>query len=289
MSFYVQRRRRSSNKTEQSVSTSMLIYLVLIVLASIFLAPFAWMFITALKSYSELAAYPVKWWPAVPQWNNFVQALTMIPYLQSAGISLFLSTSYALLVTLTSAMVGFAFARLPGRGKKFLFMVMVSTIMLPQTLTLIPTYVLFAHFGLVDTYWPWILWGLASAPYMSFLFRQFFLAIPKELEQAAILDGCGYFRIFWQIFLPLSLPVIITVFVISFTATWGDWFAPKLFLSQDNTTLAVAMSNGYVDAHNDIFTNILSAGSILFVAPVLVLFFFAQRFYVRSIVSGSLK
>lgn len=280
---------RSSAHREASLRTSMLIYLVLIVLSCIFLAPFGWMLVTALKSFPELAEYPVRWWPAVAQWNNFVQAVTLIPFWQSAGISLFLSTTYGLLVTLSSALVGFAFARLPGRGKKPLFIVMISTIMLPQTLTLIPTYVLFAHFQLIDTYWPWILWGLASAPYMSFLFRQFFLAIPKELEQAAIIDGCGYFRIFWQIFLPLSIPVLVTVFVISFTATWGDWFAPRLFLSQDNTTLAVAMANGYTDAHNDIFTNVLSAGSILFVTPVLVLFFFAQRFYVRSIVSGSLK
>ncbi len=289
MATSVHHRKQSSTRHDATLRTNMVIYLVLLVLASLFLAPVAWMVVTALKSYGELAAYPIHWWPAVPQWNNFVQAVTMIPFLQEAGTSLFLSTSYALLVTLSSALVGFAFARLPGRGKKFLFVVMISTIMLPQTLTLIPTYVLFAHFQLIDTYWPWILWGLASAPYMSFLFRQFFLGIPKELEQAAVMDGCGYFRIFWQIFLPLSLPVIVTVFVISFTATWGDWFAPKLFLSQDNTTLAVAMANGYVDAHSDIFTNVLSAGSILFVAPVLLLFFFAQRFYVRSIVSGSLK
>ena len=281
--------REPSHRRDATLRTNMLIYLVLIVLSSLFLAPFAWLLVTALKSYGELAVYPIRWWPVVAQWNNFALAVTLIPFLQSTGVSLFLSTTYGLLVTFTSALVGFAFARLPGRGKKILFVTMISTIMLPQTLTLIPTYVLFARFGMIDTYWPWILWGLASAPYMSFLFRQFFLAIPVELEQAAVIDGCGYFRIFWQIFLPLSVPVLVTVFVLSFTATWGDWFAPSLFLSQDNTTLAVTMANGYTDAHNDIFTNVLSAGSILFVAPVLGLFFFAQRFYVRSIVSGSLK
>lgn len=270
-------------------SANGIIRLVLILLVLVFVAPFFWLVTTSLKSLGELAAYPIHLLPAQPMWENFVKAITLIEFARYTQNTLFISTMYALLVTLTSALVGFAFARLPAFGKNALFLIMLATIMLPQTLTVIPTYILFSHIGLVDTYWPWLLWGLASAPYLSFLFRQFFASIPRELEEAAVIDGCSYWRIFWQIFLPLSLPVMVTAFVLSFTWTWGDWFAPKLLLSQDNTTLGVAMSLGYRDAHNNIFTHVLAAGSILYITPVMVLFFFAQRFYVRGIVTSGLK
>src|SRR5437879_7215157 len=134
MAFHVQQREPSTRRFAR-LSTNGLTYLVLVALALIFLAPFAWLLVTALKSFPELAAFPIRWWPAVPQWNNFALAVTLIDYGHYAGTSLFLSTSYALLVTLTSAMVGFAFARLPGFGNKSLFIIMISTIMLPQTLT----------------------------------------------------------------------------------------------------------------------------------------------------------
>ena len=291
LQLQIPQRNRSvtARSKRQRFNATWIIVFVLLILVVVFLAPFFWLITTSLKSLGELGVYPIRWFPAHPMWDNFVKAVTMIDYLHYTENTLFLSTLYASFVTLTSALVGFAFARLPGAGKNTLFIVMLSTIMLPQTLTVIPTYVLFARFGLVGTYWPWFLWGLASAPYLSFLFRQFFSALPQELEDAAIIDGCGYWRIFWQIFLPLSLPVLVTAFVIAFTGTWGDWFAPKLFLNQDNTTLGVAMSTGYNDSHNDVLTNVLAAGSILYITPVMVLFFFAQRFYVRSIVTSGIK
>ncbi|WP_126554435.1 carbohydrate ABC transporter permease [Dictyobacter kobayashii] len=166
---------------------------------------------------------------------------------------------------------------------------MLSTLMLPQILTVIPTYVLFAHIGLINTYWPWILWGLGSSPFLSFLFRQFFSSIPVELEEAAILDGCGYFRIFLQIFLPLSLPSIATAAILSFTSVWGDYITPSLFLSQNNTTLAVAMSQGYTNINGFPLNNVIAAGAVLYVIPVIILFFFAQRYFVSAIVTSGLK
>jgi ABC-type glycerol-3-phosphate transport system permease component len=166
---------------------------------------------------------------------------------------------------------------------------MLSTMMIPSIVTAIPTYVLFARLGLVGTYWPWVLWGLASSPYLVFLFRQFFSAIPPELEEAAILDGCGYGAIFWRIFLPLSIPVMVTAFLLSFTSVWGDYVMPTLFLSQNNTTLAVAISASYSDAHGNALTNVQAAGTLLYIIPEIVIFFFAQRYFVRGIVTSGLK
>jgi ABC-type glycerol-3-phosphate transport system permease component len=259
------------------------------VLAVLFVAPFLWIAITALKTPAQIAAFPVQFWPSQPDWHNFAQAFTQINFLAYAANSAMLATINASLTTITSALVGFGFARLKGWGKRPLFLIMLSTMMLPQIVTLIPTYVLFSRVGLVNTYWPWILWGLASSPYLIFLYRQFFSAIPAELEEAAILDGCGYGRIFWRIFLPLSLPVIVTAFLLSFVGVWGDFVAPALFLSQNNTTLAVALSTGYTDPQGNGLPNVQAAAALLYVIPEIVVFFFAQRYFVRGIVTSGLK
>lgn len=142
---------------------------------------------------------------------------------------------------------------------------------------------------MIDTFWPWVIWGLASTPFLVFLFRQFFSALPLELEEAAILDGCGYGRIFWSLFLPLSVPVLVTAFLISFTGVWGDYITPSLLLNQDNTTLAVALSNSYVNAHGIGLPNIQAAGTLFYIVPEIIVFLFAQRYFVRGIVTTGLK
>lgn len=264
-------------------------YIALIVFAMIFIAPFLWLISTALKTIPELSSFPVQFLPAVPQWHNFAQAFTQINYLAYTGNSLIVTITYSVLVAFSSAFVGFGFARLRGKGKKQLFIIMLSTLMLPQIVTAIPTYIIFSHINLIDTYWPWVLWGLASSPFLVFLFRQFFSSIPIDLDEAAILDGCSYFQIFWRIYLPLSMPVIATALVLSFTATWGDFFTQQLFLNQDNATLAVAMASGYLDPHGDPETTIQAAGSIFYILPILIVFFFAQKAFVRGIVTSGIK
>lgn len=264
-------------------------YIVLIALASIFAGPFFWLVITAMKTPAELGAYPVQFLPAHFNLDNFVQAFTSINFMAYTGNSVILSGIYALLVTLSSALVGFGFARLKARGKRSLFLIMLSTMMLPSIVTLIPTYMLFSQLNLINTYWPWVFWGLMSSPFLVFLFRQFFSAIPAELEEAAILDGCGYGRIFWRIFLPLAIPAVVTAFLLSFTSVWGDYLTPLLLLSPDNTTLSVAMTAGYVDPHGFALTTVQAAGALMYIVPEIVLFFFAQRYFVRGIVTSGLK
>ena len=262
---------------------------LLLVLAIVFLAPLVWLFLVAIKTLGELAAVPIRILPEHPQWGNFHDALTVFPWLTYAWHSLFLSALFGALTVCSSALVGFGFARLRGRGKNFLFMLMLSTIMLPAIATLIPTYIIFSRIGLVYTYWPWVLWGLGSSPFFSFLFRQFFASIPIELEEAALLDGCGYIRIFWQIFLPLSRAVMAVVFLLSFQGVWSDFIAPQLLLDIDSTTLAVRVATGYVDPTGTTMPNLLAAGALLYAVPVVVLFIVLQRFLVQGIVTTGLK
>jgi multiple sugar transport system permease protein len=264
-------------------------FVILVVVCAVLFLPVLWLFLTALKPPQQLASDPITWFPTPPQVQNFIDATIILPFWAYAANSLFLSTVCGVLTTISSALVGYGFARLNGRGKKVLFGILIGMMMTPGIITLIPTYLLFAKVGLVGTYWPWVLWGMAGAPYLIFLYRQFFAQLPRELEEAAILDGCGRLRIFVQIFMPLSKPIIITAFVLSFNGVWGDFVAPQLLLNQDNTTLAVAITTGYVNSAGFPVNNLLAAGSVLYVVPVIIMFFFVQRSYVNGFATSGMK
>ena len=272
------------------VRTSRLVlYTVLVMVTGLLIGPFGWLVITGLKTTPELAASPVHWLPDTIQWHNFADAFTDIDFLGYARNSLIIALIYATLVTLSSAWVGFGFARLDAPGKKVLFGILLGSMMLPQMITLFPTYLIFAKVGMVDTYWPWVLWGLSAAPYLVFLFRQFFAGMPRELEEAAIVDGCGYTGIFWRIFLPQSWPVLAASFVIAFTWTWGDFIAPMLLLSSDRTTLSVAIMTSYVTDGGLPVNNLAAAGSVMYVVPILLIFLIAQRGFVAGMSTTGLK
>lgn len=263
------------------------IFTVLLIVSVLMVLPFAELVISSLRSTN--AVNEDTWLPSAFEWSNYKKVVTLIPFWRFARNSVVLSALFALLTTLSSAVVGYGFARLRAPGKNLLFGLLISTMMVPQIVTLIPTYLLFANFGLVGTYWPWVLWGTAGAPYAIFLYRQFFSSFPKELEEAAVIDGAGRIRIFVQIFLPLSRPLLVTAFVLAFNTVWGDFIAPNLLLDQDNTTLAVGVGNGYVINQGFPLPNLIAGGALLYVVPVVILFLAAQRSYVRGFANSGLK
>lgn len=283
------RKVRKAQKTRETKRPPAILYVLILLLSVFFVGPFLWLVLAALKTPAEWASLPIQVLPDKAQWSNFVSAVTEMDFFSYTVNSLFLATTYSVLITLSSATVGFGFARLRAPGKKVLFLILLSTMMVPSILTLLPTYVLFSQIGLVNTYWPWILWGLAASPYMVFLFRQFFSSLPRELEDAAIMDGAGWFRIFVQIFLPLSRPVLITSFLLTFTWTWGDYIAPALLLDIDHTTLSVAITAWYQDPNGNTIPTVQAAAAVLYILPVLAIFFFAQRYFIRSTVSSGVK
>lgn len=274
------RRRRRRSRRHAVVFTVLLAVSVLMAL------PFVELLISSLRPANEMTSDT--WLPSVLDWRNYADAVTVIPFGRFAGNSLILAGVNALLTTISSAL-GYGFARLRAPGKNLLFGLLISTMMVPQIVTLIPTYLLFANFGLVGTYWPWVLWGSAGAPYAIFLYRQFFSSFPKELEEAAVIDGAGRIRIFVQIFLPLSRPLLVTAFILAFNAVWGDFIAPNLLLDQSNTTLAVGVGQGYVNDKGFPLPNLLAGGAVLYLIPVILLFLAAQRSYIRGFVNSGLK
>ncbi|MFH8252984.1 carbohydrate ABC transporter permease [Microbacterium sp. B2969] len=281
------RRRRRTDADAQRASAY--IYIGVVVAIALFGIPFIWIVLTSLATPAQLSQGALGLLDFQPYWQNFVDAFTMIDFPAYAMNSVILSLIISVLTTAVSATVGFGFARLRGRGRNLLFAVVIATMMIPSIATLIPTYVLFSRLGMVGTYWPWVLWGLAGTPYLIFLFRQFFTSIPLELEDAAIIDGCNWWRIYFSVFLPLAKPVLLTSFILSFTWTWGDYLAPALLLNFNNTTLAVATAAGYLDPRGNGLLTVQAAGAILYLLPVVVIFLFAQRYFMGSAVSSGVK
>lgn len=280
---------RSRSQKASKRRSRILVVVVLAVITVVLAFPAYWIIATAFKSPEQLNSGSAVWWPVPMRFENFAEALTKIPFMPYAVNSLFLATVNGALTTFSSALVGYGFARLQGPGKKIMFGVLIAMMMMPGIITLIPTYLLFSQVGLVGNYWPWVIWGLVGSPYLIFLYRQFFAGLPKELEEAAVLDGCSQLRIFTRIFLPISKPIVVTAFVMSFLGVWGDFIGPNLLLNQSNTTLAVAISAGYVNERGFPLNNLIAAGSLLYVIPVVLVFFFVQRRYTQSFSAAGIK
>ena len=263
----------------------------LIALAAVFSLPTIWLLLTSLKRETEYASYPIHVLPAVAQPGNYVLALTMFPYLRYFMNSVILATTFSVLVVLTSSAAGFGFARHPtAPGRNALFSLVLATMMVPGLVTLVPQFMLFSWLGLTNSYWPWILWGLSGSPFHIFLFRQFFAGIPRDLEDAAEVDGCGKFRIYWQIFMPNSLPAVAASAIFAFTWVWGDWLQPKLFLTDQITTLAVKLATAYVDPVQGMaIVTVTVSGVALYVLPMVLVFFLAQRYIIQGVVTSGLK
>jgi multiple sugar transport system permease protein len=268
-------------------------YALLYFTTAVIAAPIVWMILSSLKSEPEFTQYPPIILADPIRWENYLHALTWIPFFRYTWNSTFLATMFSTFTVLTSAMVGFAFARLTAPGKARLFGIVVSLLMVPSIVTIIPQFVLFARMGLTNSYWPWFLWGLAASPFHIFLFRQFFTAIPRDLEDAAEVDGAGPFRIFWQIFLPNAKPALATSFILNFVGVWGDWVAPVIYLDDAKTTLAVKLATptytnpGDVSGH--IFVTITLAAAIIYTIPPVIMFFLAQKNIMEGVVTTGLK
>jgi multiple sugar transport system permease protein len=280
---------RSARLVTPRGASRVVTYSALAIAATVFMIPVLWLLMSSLKAEGEYVAYPVTVFPKTLQFINYYNALTMIPFFTYMGHSLFLASGYTVLVQLTSALAAFAFARIPARGKEMLFRIVLATMMVPGIVTVIPQFMVYSQIGLTGTWWPWILWGLASQPFHIFLFRQFFLSIPVELEEAAEVDGCGVFRIFWQIFIPNSWGAVAASSIFSFQWVWGDWFYPLIFLKEENTTLAVKLATGYVDPLGHRLVTPSMAAVALYVLPLIVVFFLAQKHIVQGIVTTGLK
>jgi len=259
-----------------------MVYTVLALLAVLFLLPFFWMVSTSLKEQNEVFTYPPSFFPTSFQWENYRDGWTILPFTTALRNSLIVTTASVIGNLVSCTLVAYGFARLRGRGKNFLFLLMLATIMIPREVTIVPRFILFSELGLVNTFWPLILPAWFGWPFFIFLLRQFFMTIPRDLDDAAKIDGASHLRILWDIIIPLSKPALATVAVFAFIGNWTNVLDPLIYIRSTDLYTLPLMLNQFRGPQ---FTqyNWLMAVSILTVIPVMIIFFVAQRTFVRGV------
>lgn len=268
------------------------LYLVLLGLGALFATPVAWMLSSSLHTLPDVFAQPFRWLPALPQWENYVRAVTILPVPLFLWNTVVITVPVMAATALSSALVAYGFARFRFPGRDLLFSLCLATMMLPGQVTMIPLYILFARLGWVDTYLPLIVPALFGSPFYIFLLRQFFLTIPKDSEEAALIDGASRLRIWWSIILPQARPALATVLIFTFIGTWNDFFGPLLYLNSPEKatlTLGLNLMKTQVLGSGVVEWNVLMAGSLLVLLPNVVLFFFAQQHFIKGISMGASK
>ena len=252
--------------------------------------PLAWMLSTSLKPPHQITKFPPIWIPDPFVWSNYVRAVTIFPvsFVVFVRNSMYMSLMITLGTVLSNAIVAFAFARLSFRGSRVLFFIVLSTMMLPQQVTMIPLFILFSRIGWVNTYNPLIVPHFFANAYFVFLLRQFYTTIPRELDDAARIDGCGVIGLFLRILLPLSKPALGITAIFAFTWSWNEFLGPLIYLSRMETyPLAIALS--FLRAAHGVLWSELMVVSFIAMLPPVLLFFVAQKHYIQGIVITGVK
>jgi len=264
-------------------------YAVLIILTLLFVSPMIWMAVTSFKTSADAIASTPQWVPKHPTTHAFSSILNSsgTPVLRWFFNSVFAAIAQAALVVATSAMAAYALARMEFPGKRVIFAMIVSTLFVPGVILIIPNYVIVSQLKWLDSLPAIIVPGAASA-FGVFFLRQFFLGLPKELEEAAVLDGAGPWRIFWRVVIPLSRPALVTLAMLAFLTNWNDFLWPVYVLFSSGTqTLPAGLAT--LQNANAVRYDLLMAGAMIAAVPVLVLYCFAQRFVIEGVSRTGLK
>lgn len=282
---YSDKKRR---RTSSELVTRLLLYLAILLGAIIFAIPFYWMIRTALMPKWQVYRFPPEWIPAELIWTNFQDPFKVFPFGRWFLNSAIVAFLCALGTALSASMVGFSFARLRFPLRDILFVVVLATMILPEHVRLIPSYLMYVWLGWVDTILPLVVPTWLAPAFFVFLMRQFFMTIPKDYDDAAYIDGCNPLSLFWRIHLPLSLPALGVVIIFQLTFQWNDFLNPLIYLHKVNDfTIALGLRLFQGQMSNNMQT--LMAASLLAVLPTLIVFFFAQRYFVQGIVVSGVK
>ncbi len=264
-------------------------FFILLAMLAVYFLPLISMFITSIKTRGELFVFPPVFWPETPQWQNYRLAWTMIDYPKYVVNSLILALFYTVPCLLGSSFVGYGFSRFKVKANKYLFPMVLSTLMIPPIVTIIPLYLILRNTPLVNNHMFWIIWGIQGTPFLIFLFKQYFSTIPISYEESARLDGAGRFQIFFSIMMPLVQSAFIISAIFAFNWVWSDYLMPVMMLRGDRVNLAVRLATGYSDVQDNMLYNIGMAGIVYYTLPIVILFFTLQKRFISGITAGGLK
>jgi len=265
------------------------LYAALLGLSALFSLPFAWLVMTSLKPPDEIFAS--NFFPSTVQYQNYSDVFDKAPVLKWMINSTIVSVLAVISVLLSSSLVAYGFARIRFRGKKQLFALVMATYLLPGSVTLIPTFLIWNELGAVGTLWPLWAGNLFGSAFYIFMLRQFLFTIPQDLVDAARVDGASYFRIWWNIMLPLIKPALVAVAIFEFEAKWNDFMGPLIYLNNpDRYTLALGLATFKTDFQAlGTQWGLLMAASVIFTVPMIVLFFMFQRYFMEGVATTGLK
>ncbi len=259
------------------------VYALLIGGAILFTVPFIWTFATALKSSEEFASNPGQLIPRHPVWSNFPKAWTELPFSRFMLNTVLITATTTVASVVSGSLVAYGFSRFQFRARNPLFYMLLATMMLPGQVTQIPVFLIWRQLHSIDTYYPLIAPAFfGGGAFNIFLIRQFFLSIPKEFDEAAMIDGASYFAVWWRVLLPLSGPVLASVALFSFLGQWDNFEGPLIYLnSPEKYTVSIGLRM-FQDSFGTNFEQVMAA-SMIHLLPTVVLFFFAQRYFLRGI------
>jgi len=263
---------------------NIVVYSLLLLLSIVFLFPFYWMVSTALKAEHNVFVWPPQWIPDPFMWSNFREALSnpQLPFPLFFRNTMILEIGIIAGRLISCTLIAYGFARLEAPGKNVLFAILLATLMLPGAVTQIPRFILFNKIGWVNSYLPLIVPTWFGEAYAIFLMRQFFMTIPRELEEAARIDGANFLQIILGVIVPLSMPVLTVVLILSFKDIWNEFFNPLLYLN-DLTKYPVAVGLAYFNGQFRVQMSLLMAASVVVMLPLVIVFFIAQRAFVEGV------
>ena len=280
----------SKSQTIRKTSFRIFVYVILILSTIIMMIPFAWMLSSSLMKESDMFQIPPVWIPNPPQFNNYTEIWGILPFDAFFRNTVVLTVGRILPLLFSCSLAAFGFARLKSGKKNILFLIMISTMMLPGQVTMIPLYILFAKIGWVNTFLPLIVPSFFGIPFYIFMMRQFFMTIPIEYDESARIDGASTFQIFYKIILPLSKPALVTMTIFLFMWSWNDFFTPLIYL-HDTNKYPLALGLQLFRTYGEYSTrwDYIMAGSLLMAIPPLLVFFFAQKYFVEGVTVTGLK
>lgn len=276
-------------KTVKRRISNFFVYIILTIIGACFLLPFLWMISTSLKSDQQIFVNPPIWFPKPAQWHNYIDAITAIPFFQYMRNTIFVSVMDVIGTLITCPIVAYGLSRLEWKGRNLLFFITISVMMIPQEVTMIPQFIMYSKMGLVGTYDPLFLTAFfGGRPFMIFLLRQNFMGLPRDLEDAARIDGAGEFSIYRRVILPLVVPGLLTVGLFRFMNSWNDFLGPLLYLNkQDMYTLTIGLQMFTTQYKSS--WSLLMAASVLVSLPVIVIYFFVQKRFIEGITFTGIK
>lgn len=264
-------------------------YILLIAGAFIMLLPFLWMLSTSLKVENDIFSVPIKWLPETFTLENFKRAFEVVPIVRYMGNTFFIAAAKIFGEVLVSALVAYGFARFKFKGRNFLFMVLLATMMLPYEVTMIPTFIVWSALGFSDSYVPLILPAFAGSASFIFFLKMYFETFPTSYEESALIDGAGYFQIFRKIFLPLAKPALITIALWAFMGTWNDLLGQLIYInSTDKMTIQLGLAS-FSSMTGEVLWGPLMAASFVALLPIILLLLYAQKYFVEGVKMSGIK